>query len=161
MTNAPPGSPGRGSARVGLISVLPPAARPDQVVVVVLAIEEVGEDGRVEARVVELDGKVVATLSGALGPGGANLGSADKDPVGGRAVAAPIGLGDDADAPRLHAQRDDLALKLRLGHLSTVLFAESSWAIDVYRYRTDRTVFFASVPFDSIGATERGARHDK
>jgi hypothetical protein len=74
------------------------------------------------------------------------IGAADEDPVGGCVVVGPVGFGDDADAPRLHAQGNDLALKLGLGHLSTVLFAKNHCAIDAFRYRTDRTVFFAFAP---------------
>ena len=48
-------------------------------------------------------------------------------------LAGSLGLGDDADAPGLHREDDELALELRLGHLSTVLFAGRSCAIDVYR----------------------------
>src|ERR1700722_6977925 len=112
---SPEGSPAR-RFRAGRfcwrrsVAVLPPTARPDQIVGVVLAVEEVGEDGSVEAWVIELDGEVVAALVGALGPGGPDLGTADEDPVGGRVVAGPIGFGDDADVPRLHAQGHDLAL---------------------------------------------------
>src|ERR1700680_3713374 len=56
--------------------------------------------------------EVVAGLVGALEPGGPDLGTADEDPVGGRVVVGPVGFGDDADVPCLHAQGHDLALKL-------------------------------------------------
>jgi hypothetical protein len=53
------------------VAILTATARPDQIVRVVLAVEEVGEDRCVEARIVELDREIVAALSGALWPGGA------------------------------------------------------------------------------------------
>src|SRR5580658_5265886 len=73
---------GGASLRVGSVAVLPAAARPDQIVgLAVLGIEQVGVDGGVEARIVELDREVVAALGGALGPRRADLGAADKDAV--------------------------------------------------------------------------------
>jgi len=43
------------------------------VVLAVLVLEEVGVDGGVEARVVELEAQIVPALVGALAPGGADL----------------------------------------------------------------------------------------
>src|SRR5438552_3028855 len=105
---------GRGLAvRFGLFAVGLAAAGPDQAVgLAILVLEEVGVDGRREARIVELEREVVAALVGALRPGGPDLGAADKDPVAGSVVTDPVGLGDDADALGLDAQRDDLALQL-------------------------------------------------
>jgi hypothetical protein len=71
---------GGASLRVRSVAVLTAATRPDQVVgLAVLGIEQVGVDGGVEARIVELDREVVAALVGALGPGGPDLGAADED----------------------------------------------------------------------------------
>src|SRR5579859_7407983 len=93
---------GGASWRVRSVAILTAASRPDQVVrLAVLCIEQVGVDGGVEARIVELDGEVVAALVGAFGPDGPDLGPANEDPVRGRAVVGPVGFGDDADAPRL------------------------------------------------------------
>src|SRR6266581_1275011 len=105
---------GRGlAAGFGLFAVGLAAAGPDQAIgLAILVLEEVGVDGRREARIVEFEREVVAALVGALRPGGPDLGAADKDPVAGSVVADPVGLGDDADALGLDAQRDDLALQL-------------------------------------------------
>src|SRR6516165_7892153 len=101
------------TAGSGLLAVGPAAAGPDQAVALaVLVLEEVGVDGRREARIVELEREVVAAFVGALRPGGPDLGAADKDPVAGNVVVDPVGLGDDADALGLDAQGDDLALQL-------------------------------------------------
>ena len=37
-------------------------------------LEQIGEDGGVEARVIQLDREIVAALAGALGPGSPDLG---------------------------------------------------------------------------------------
>src|ERR1700730_14335544 len=102
---------GRGlSAGFGLLAVRPAAAGPDKSVALgVLVLEEIGVDGRREARIVEVERKVVAALIGALRPGGPDLGAADKDPVARSVLADLVGLGDDANALSLDAQGDDLA----------------------------------------------------
>src|SRR3970040_1841231 len=62
-----------GSVGVGLA-----AAGPDErVALAALFVEEVRVNRSVEARIVQLDREVVAAFAGALGPGGADLGSAD------------------------------------------------------------------------------------
>src|SRR6267154_4073471 len=100
------------------IAVGPAAARPDQAEgLAAFVIEEIGSDRRGEARIVELDREVIAALAGALRPGGADLGAADKDPVAWRVVAGPVGLRNDADAFGLDAEGDDLALELIAGLL--------------------------------------------
>src|SRR5258708_530568 len=100
------------------VAVRPAAARPDQAEgLAALVIEEVGVDRRGEARIVQLDREVIAALVGALRPGGADLGAADKDPVAWRVVAGPVGLRNDADAFGLDAEGDDFALELVAGLL--------------------------------------------
>src|SRR5258707_4920100 len=100
------------------VAVRPAAARPDQAEgLAAFVIEEVGVDRRGEARIVELDREVVAALVRALRPRGADLGTADKDPVAWRVVARPAGLRNDADAFGLDAEGDDLALELIVGLL--------------------------------------------
>src|SRR6266849_2721004 len=95
------------------VAIGPAAARPDEAEgLAAFVIEEVGVDRRVEARIVELDREVIAALAGALRPGGADLGAADKHPVARCVVAGPAGLRNDTDAFRLDAQGDDLALEL-------------------------------------------------
>src|SRR3546814_13628282 len=76
-------------------------AGPDEAVAVVLVVEEVGVDRRVEARVVQLQAEIVAPLVGALGPGGADLGAAHEDPEGGGVLVGLAGIGTDADVPGL------------------------------------------------------------
>src|SRR5919107_1219211 len=99
---------GRGFGGVGLLAVLLAAARPDQgVALAIRIIEQVGEDGRREARIVELEGKVVPALVRLLRPGSPDLGAADEDPVAGGVVVGPIGLGDDADTLGLTVQGHD------------------------------------------------------
>jgi hypothetical protein len=49
-------------------------------------IEQVGQDGRREARVVELEGEVVTDLVRTLRSGGPDLGATDEDPVAGDIV---------------------------------------------------------------------------
>src|SRR5258708_2190208 len=100
------------------VAVGPAAARPDQAEgLAAFVIEEIGVDRRGEARIVELDREVIAALAGALRPGGADLGAADKDPVAWRVVAGPVGLRNNADAFGLDAEGDDLALELVAGLL--------------------------------------------
>src|SRR5271170_4094129 len=107
-----------GAFVVGSVAVGLAAARPDEgEALVVLVVEEVCVNRRVEARVVQLDREVVAALVGALRPGGPDLGAADIDPMAGGVVVSPAGLGDDADALGLDAQGNDLALELAAGLL--------------------------------------------
>src|SRR6266851_4331580 len=95
------------------VAVGPASARPDQAEgLAAFVIEEVGVDRRGEARIVELDRKVIAALAGALRPRGTDLCAADKHPVAWRVVAGSIGLRNDADAFGLDAKGDDLALEL-------------------------------------------------
>src|ERR1700704_7063694 len=96
-----------GSVAVGLA-----AAGPDEGVALgVFVVEEVGVDRSVEARIVQFDREIIAAFGGALRPGGPDLGATDVDPVTRSVVAGPVCLGDDADAPGLEAQGDDLALE--------------------------------------------------
>src|SRR3546814_3284427 len=81
-------------------------------VAVVLVVEEVGVDRSVEARGVQLQAEIVAPLVGALGPGGADLGAAHEDPVGGGVLVGLAGLGNDADVPGLDREGDDVAGEL-------------------------------------------------
>src|SRR5258707_30565 len=100
------------------VAVGPAAARPDQAEgLAAFVIEEVGVDRRGEARIVELDREIVASLRGALRPGGTYFRSGHKDPVAWRVVAGPVGLRNDADAFGLDAQCDDLALELAVAGL--------------------------------------------
>ena len=69
-------------------------------------------DGSVEARIVQLEAQVVAALVGALGPGGADLNSADQHAVAGGVVAGGAKVGDDAHALGLDAEGDDFAGEL-------------------------------------------------
>src|SRR3546814_9928888 len=69
-------------------------------------------DRSVEARVVQLQAGIVAPLVGALGPGGADLGAAHEDPVGGGVLVGLAGLGNDADVPGLDREGDDVAGEL-------------------------------------------------
>lgn len=78
----PPGLSGR--VLLGLLAFAATRARPDEAVAVtVLVVKEVSEDRGVEARVIELEAEIVATLVGALGPCGADFGSTDENPVAG------------------------------------------------------------------------------
>src|SRR5712692_10918907 len=77
----------------GLVAVRLAAAGPDQGGgLAVLVVEEVGVDRSVEARIVQLDREIIATLAGALRPGGPDLGAADVDPVARRVVVGPVCL---------------------------------------------------------------------
>src|SRR5215211_4152108 len=88
---SPARSPGRDSGGVGLLAVLLAAARPDQgEALAIRVIEQVGEDGRREARIVELEREVVPALVRLLRPGSADLGAPDENPVAGRLVVGPI-----------------------------------------------------------------------
>ena len=76
-------------------------AGPDQrVAIAVLVVEEVGVDGGVEARIVELEAEIFAALVGAFGPGGADLGAADEDAVA-HAVSGAWSVGGADRMPRL------------------------------------------------------------
>ena len=69
-------SPGlrAGALRGASVAAPPVGTGPDQRVGVrVLVVEEVGVDGAVERRVVQLEAQIVAALVGALGPGGPDL----------------------------------------------------------------------------------------
>ena len=58
-----------------LVAVGLAAAGPDQGVGLgVLVVEEVGVDRSVEARIVEFDREIIASLAEALGPDGSDLG---------------------------------------------------------------------------------------
>ena len=90
---APPGGPGGALGGAGLLAVLLAAARPDQgVALAIWIIEQVGVDGRTEARVVELEGEIVAALLRLLRPGGPDLSTPDEDPVAGDIVGGLTGL---------------------------------------------------------------------
>src|SRR5229473_241779 len=118
-TKTPPGLLRAGRCcRRRSVAVGPAAAGPDEAEgLAAFVIEEVGVDRCGEARIVELDREVIAALVGALRPGGADLGAADKHPVARCVVAHPVGLRNDADAFGLDAQGDDLALELVAGLL--------------------------------------------
>ena len=75
---APPAA-WRGFGGIGLLAVLLAAARPDQgEAFAIRIIEQVGEDRRREARVVELEGEVVPALVRLLRPGSLGLGTTDE-----------------------------------------------------------------------------------
>jgi hypothetical protein len=59
-----------------MASVAPAAvgAGPNQAVALTfLVVEEVGVDGSIEARIIELEAEIIAALVGALGPCGSDL----------------------------------------------------------------------------------------
>src|SRR5258708_10415111 len=111
MADAPPC--GRASERKRSVggsraSLLGP--RPDEGVALALfVVEDVRVDRSVEARIVELDREVVALFGGAFGPGGANLGPADKSAVARGVLVGPVGFGDEADVLGLEADGDDFS----------------------------------------------------
>jgi len=71
---APPDRPGGALWLAGLLAVGLAGPGPDErVTLAAFILEQVGEDGGVEARVIELDREVVAALAGALRPGGPDL----------------------------------------------------------------------------------------
>jgi hypothetical protein len=75
MRKAPPGDPGEALGRAVSTAVLLARTGPDEAVAfAVLVLEQVGEDRRVEARIVELERVVLALLAGDFGPGGSDLG---------------------------------------------------------------------------------------
>src|SRR5262249_10846759 len=82
-----------------------------------------------EARIVELDREVVAALVGAFRPGGPDLGAADIDAIARGILAHSVGLRNDAYAPALQAQRDDLALEIVAGLLegADICHVTSPW----------------------------------
>jgi hypothetical protein len=89
--------PAVGSARLrgrhGSVTVLLGTPRTDQgVSLTIRIIEQVGEDGRGEARVVELEGEIVAALLRLLRPGSPDLSTPDEDPVAGDIVGGLTGL---------------------------------------------------------------------
>lgn len=117
---APPGvRTGRWEA--GSIGVGLAAAGPDErVALAALFVEEVRVDRSIEARIVQLDREVVAAFAGALGPGGADFGSADIGAVARGVVVAAVRFGDQADVLGLEGERDDFADEIVLGQLATV-----------------------------------------
>src|ERR1700755_3293136 len=100
-----------GIGRAGALLAVLARSRPEQgEAFAALVIEQVRVDRRVEGGIVELEREVVAAFLGALRPGGADLGPADKDAVARSLVVGGIGLGDNADAFGLQAECDDFAL---------------------------------------------------
>jgi len=91
-----PSPPARNGSRLGKttsVAFLLATARPDgRVALIIGIIEQVGEDQRVEGRIVELEGEVVAALLRLLRPGGPDLGATDKDPMAGDIVGGLTGL---------------------------------------------------------------------
>src|SRR5690242_5991119 len=110
----PPGGPGRGLQPTLSVAALPAATGPQQGEDLTV-FDKVRVDRSREARIVELDREVVAAFAGALWPGGADLGAPGVDPMAGSIVVCPVDLGNDADAPALQAERDNLALELVAG----------------------------------------------
>ena len=94
---------------------------PDEAETAVLVLEEVGVDRSGEARIVELEAKIVAALVRLLGPGGSDFGAADQDAVAGSVLAGLVGFGDDADVLGLHVEGDDFAGELVLGQPLAVI----------------------------------------
>lgn len=100
-----------GALRGSSVATPPVGAGPDQREgVAFLIVEEVGVDRSVEARIVELEAQIIAALVGALGPGGADLGATDQDPMAGGVLAGGALVGDDAHALGLDAEGDDVDL---------------------------------------------------
>src|SRR5262249_15725043 len=114
---APPSSLGGAFRRSGSVAVLLAAAGPDEVEALAVILDEVGVDRNGEARIIQLDREVVATLAGTLRPGGPDLSPADIDPMARGIVAARAGLRDDTNALGLDAQGGNLALELVAGLL--------------------------------------------
>jgi len=79
-------------------SLVVAAARavPHEIMAAVLGFEELGENGRHEAGVVELHRQVRPVVLGVLFPGCADFDFADEDPVG-RGIAAGVFFRDDPD----------------------------------------------------------------
>ena len=91
------------------VAVAAIGAGPDEAEAFVLVFEEVGVDRSGEARIVQLEAKIVATLVRGLRPGGADLGAADQDAVAGSVLAGLAGFGNDADVFGLHVEGDDFS----------------------------------------------------
>ena len=108
---APPGKTGRGCRGVNRRSGGVTAT--DKAVALFAfddgVVEEVGVDRSGETRIVELEAQIVAALIRALGPGGADLDSADEDAVAGCVVVRAILFRDDPYILRLNAEGDDFA----------------------------------------------------
>ena len=85
-------------------------AGPDEArALAVFVIEKVGIDRGGKARIVQLQAQVFAALVRFLRPGGADLGAADKNPVGGGVLARGPQVGDEAHALGLQAEGEDFA----------------------------------------------------
>src|SRR5262245_55494320 len=125
---APPGDPDGAIGWSGSVAVLLAAPRPDERESLSV-LDEVGVDRRREARIVELDRKVVAALVGALRPGRSDLRPADIDPMARGILALSAGLRNDADALALQAKGDDIALEIIAGLLegADICHVNSPW----------------------------------
>ena len=85
-------------------------AGPDEArALTVFVIEEVGVDRGGKARIVQLQAQVLAALVRFLRPGGADLGAADQNPVGGRVLTRGPQVGDEAHTLGLQAESEDFA----------------------------------------------------
>ena len=105
----PPGFPG-GIGAGWSVAAAAAGARPDQTVgLAALVVEEVGVDRGGEARIIELEPEIGAALVRLFGPGCADFGAADENPVRGRAFARRIVVGDDTNPFGLNAERHDVA----------------------------------------------------
>src|SRR6516162_2312133 len=119
-----------------LVAVGLAVAGPDQGVGLgVLVVEEVGVNRSVEARIVEFDREIIASLAEALGPDGSHLGNTDIDAVARRVVVGALCLGDDADALGLQAQGHDFAVEFLAGFLER---ADDSHVISPCWFRAPR-----------------------
>ena len=73
--NGPNRGRGWGLIQMGSVAIGLAAAGPNEgVAFTILVVEQVGEDRRVETRIVEFEREIVAALVGALGPRSADLG---------------------------------------------------------------------------------------
>ncbi|CAP54036.1 hypothetical protein GDI0093 [Gluconacetobacter diazotrophicus PA1 5] len=107
---APPGPAGRGIAGTSVAVAATVGAGPDQAVgLAVLVVEEIGEDRGVEARIIQLEAQIAASLVGLLGPGRPDLGPVDEHPVAGGVLALASGVGNDTDIADLNREGDDFA----------------------------------------------------
>ena len=68
MNTPPPGIAGRGSLRQLLPAGLAAAGPDEGVAITAFIVEQVGVDRRAEARVIQLDREIVASLGGAFRP---------------------------------------------------------------------------------------------
>lgn len=113
-----------GSDRAGCGSV-GAAARPDQRVHAVFALDQIGVDRAGEARIIQLHAEedLAAVLSGLFFPSGAELDGTGEDAIVGSLVAFLL----DRDELRfdIEAERLDRARKAVLGQSSTVLLKRS------------------------------------